>query len=204
MLLTGGASRRMGTAKADLVLVPGTETLARRTARLLAATTDPAIEVGPGYTDLPSVADDLAGAGPLHAIISGLRLLDDLTKNDLTKNDLSRDYPVLVVATDLPFLTPHLLAWLAAHPGPSSVVPMAAGRAQTLCARYPRSDLRRAAELTREGKESMRDLLAVIRPVLVGEDEWARVALDRRALFDIDTPEDLYAARRDMARRIGK
>jgi molybdopterin-guanine dinucleotide biosynthesis protein A len=199
MLLTGGASRRMGTNKADLVLVPGTETLARRTARLLAATTDPAIEVGPGYTDLPSVTDDVAGAGPLHAIISGLRLLDDLTKNDL-----NRDYPVLIVATDLPFLTPNLLAWLAAQPGSSSVVPVAGGRAQTLCARYPRSDLHRVAELTREGKKSMRDLLAVIQPVLVGEDEWARVALDRRALFDIDTPEDLDVARRNMVRGSGR
>ena len=53
ILLTGGASRRMGTDKATIVV--GGETLARRTARLLSAVCDPAVEVGPGASDLPAV-----------------------------------------------------------------------------------------------------------------------------------------------------
>jgi molybdopterin-guanine dinucleotide biosynthesis protein A len=175
----------MGADKATLVTGPGTESLARRTARLLAAATDPAIEVGPGRTDLPSIADERPGAGPLYAIVTGLTLLDGLGSAD----------PVLVVATDLPFLTATLLTWLVSHPDPRSVVPLAGGRPQTLCARYARGDLRRAANLTGSGRASMRDLLAVIQPLLVGEDEWAPAAVDPRALIDVDTREDLAMVR---------
>jgi molybdopterin-guanine dinucleotide biosynthesis protein A len=186
MLLTGGASRRMGTDKATLVLAPGGETLAQRTARLLAATTRPAIEVGPGHSNLPTAAEGSPGAGPLPAIVAGLMLLDRLGGEDA----------VIVVATDLPFLTEDLLGWLAAHPSGRSVVPVAAGRAQTLCARYTRSDLRHAAGLTQRGAASMREFVASIEPLLVGEDEWGPAARDRRALIDVDTREDLEMVRK--------
>jgi molybdenum cofactor guanylyltransferase len=186
MLLTGGASRRMGTDKATLVLEPGGETLAGRTARLLAATTRPAIEVGPGHSDLPTAAEEFPGGGPLHAIVAGVGLLDRLGGDDA----------VIVVATDLPFLTATLLGWLAAHPSGRSVIPVAAGRPQTLCARYTRADLRRAAGLTRSGTASMREFVASIEPLLVGEDEWGPAARDHRALIDVDTREDLEMVRR--------
>ena len=51
LLLTGGASRRMGTDKATIEFRG--ETLAARAARVLAEVCDPVIEVGTGVTRLP-------------------------------------------------------------------------------------------------------------------------------------------------------
>jgi molybdenum cofactor guanylyltransferase len=75
LLLTGGASRRMGRDKATLTLTPAGESLAGRTARLLAAVTSPAFEVGPGHSQLPAIAEGQPGAGPLAAVAAGRRAL---------------------------------------------------------------------------------------------------------------------------------
>src|SRR5438105_2544862 len=56
VLLTGGASRRMGLDKATLV-VDG-ETFAQRAARVLTAACDPVIEVGSGVTVLPCAREE--------------------------------------------------------------------------------------------------------------------------------------------------
>ena len=55
LLLTGGASRRLGRDKATLMV--GGVPLARRTAALLVEVANPVIEVGPGYTGLPHVVE---------------------------------------------------------------------------------------------------------------------------------------------------
>ena len=74
LLLTGGASRRMGHDKATCLSWQA-RTLARRTARLLAATTTPTFEIGPGHSGLPRVTEDPPGAGPLAAVAAGQRRL---------------------------------------------------------------------------------------------------------------------------------
>src|SRR3954470_9716556 len=75
VLLTGGASRRMGTDKARLV-VSG-ETLAARSARVLASVCDPVVEVGPGVSGLPVVQEEPPGAGPLVALLAGVGALGE-------------------------------------------------------------------------------------------------------------------------------
>ena len=75
LLLTGGASRRMGQDKAALPATDGGESLAGRTARLLAAATSPTLEVGPGWSDLPAVVEVQRGGGPLVALAAGRREL---------------------------------------------------------------------------------------------------------------------------------
>ncbi|MGH8979592.1 MAG: molybdenum cofactor guanylyltransferase, partial [Acidimicrobiales bacterium] len=55
ILLTGGASTRMGRDKSSLEV--GGISLARRSAEVLATSTDVAIEVGPGHSGLPSVTE---------------------------------------------------------------------------------------------------------------------------------------------------
>ena len=65
LLLTGGASRRMGTDKA-LIEVDG-QRLVDRAAAVLGAVADPVIEVGPGWSELPAVREDPPGSGPLAA-----------------------------------------------------------------------------------------------------------------------------------------
>jgi molybdenum cofactor guanylyltransferase len=185
LLLTGGASRRMGHDKATVSVVAGEEPLARRTARHLAATTNPTFEIGPGHSDLPRVTEDPPGAGPLAAVAAGQRRL----------RMAGWTGPAVVVATDLPRLTRSLLVWLVDHPSPRSVVPVSGGVPQTLCARYAAQDLDVAVELAAAGKRSMRDLLGGIDALLAGPEVWTPAADDPDALVDVDTPSDLARLR---------
>jgi molybdopterin-guanine dinucleotide biosynthesis protein A len=184
LLLTGGTSRRMGRDKAALGAdppAPFPTTWATRTAMLLRAVAAPVIELGPGHTGGEHLPDPVAGAGPLVALAGGARAL------------AARGWhgPVLVVATDLPRLTPGFLAWLAGHPSDRSVLPTSGGRDQPLCARYRAEDLARAAALVASGRRSLRALIAVVGPYRAGPDEWGAPAGDLLALDDVDTPVDL-------------
>ena len=185
LVLTGGASRRFGAPKADL-RVAG-ERLADRTARLLRTVADPTLEVGPGWSSLPAVVEDPAGAGPLAALAAGAAALADVGAGD-------RD--ALVVAVDLPALDPALLALLAAidtgpdtHADTDAVVPRVDGRAQPLCARYSAGALARAGGLVAAGERSMRALLEVVTVRWVDDDEWGTVTT-AACFADVDTPDD--------------
>jgi molybdopterin-guanine dinucleotide biosynthesis protein A len=181
LLLTGGASRRLGQDKAALVLAGTTESLAGRTARLLASVAQPAVEVGPGYSGLPSVLEDPPGSGPLVAMAAGSARLRALGWRG----------SVIVVATDLPLLSPGFLAWLAEHPSPRSVIPVVDGIPQPLCARYAAADLDLAVELAATGRRALRDLLARVDALLAGPSLWEAAAGNADVLGDIDTPADL-------------
>src|SRR5579872_5975186 len=96
VLLTGGASTRMGRDKASITV--GGDTLAGRTGRLLRRVADPCVEVGPGVSGLPAVREDPPGAGPLVAVSAGWDALGDGAFSG-----------ALVVAADLPFVSERLL-----------------------------------------------------------------------------------------------
>ena len=180
VVLTGGASRRMGRDKAALpAFADGT--LAERTGRLLEAHTSPCIELGPGRSGLASRPDP--GGGPLLALAAA----------DPFWATLPGDGHVIVVATDLPRLTGSLLAWLAAHPAPEAVVPVDGERRQVLCARYPVAALRTAPEAVSTGATSMLAWVAGLAVHDAGPDEWSAAAGDPWVLRDADTPEDLAA-----------
>ncbi|HSS11512.1 MAG TPA: NTP transferase domain-containing protein [Acidimicrobiales bacterium] len=186
LLLTGGASRRMGRDKASLIVAG--QRLAVRTAALLTDVAAPIIEVGPGYTALAQVQESPAGGGPLAALAAGWA--------GLVERGLPESASVLVVATDMPRLTVGLLALLARHPRPGCVVPLDhEGRSQPLCARYPMATLARATNLVGAGQRSIHALLD-----LGGENvtwltpsAWQQAAGRPDALVDVDTPADLAA-----------
>jgi molybdopterin-guanine dinucleotide biosynthesis protein A len=184
ILLTGGASLRMGTDKALLKTAAG-ETWAGRAGGLLAEVAELAIEVGPGWSGLEAVQEPVPGSGPLVALGAGARWLADCHWAG----------PAIVLSTDLPHLNAALLAWLAGHPFSGSVVPLADGRPQPLCARYSAADLCLAAELAAGGCRAMRDLLARISAHYARPEEWARAAGDLQALADADEPADLERLR---------
>jgi molybdopterin-guanine dinucleotide biosynthesis protein A len=184
LLLTGGASRRMGRPKATLV-GEGGQTWAQRTAGLLRAAAAMSFEVGPGWSGLPSVVEEPPGSGPLAATVCGWRTL----------RERGWDGPVLVVATDLPRLTEAMLVWLSRHPAPGSVIPVSGNQPQPLCARYSPTDLRTADDVLAAGGRAMRDLIAAIRPWLVPEEEWSVAAGDVGAVADANTPADLPPSR---------
>ncbi|MGH9124838.1 MAG: formate dehydrogenase accessory sulfurtransferase FdhD [Acidimicrobiales bacterium] len=187
LLLTGGASRRMGRDKARLV-VDG-DFLAQRTAALLLGAADPVVEVGPGFTALPAVREDPAGSGPLAALAAGGAAL----------RHRGHAGPVLVVATDLPNLTAGFLQRLADCPVPTaehSVVPRdGSGRAQPVCARYSAAAVVRAQELVAAGELSFMALLSAVPVTWLDAD-----AATEKALFDVDTPADLANIAPDSAR----
>lgn len=170
----------MGRDKAT-VAGPDGRTLAARTASILAAICSPAIEVGPGRSGLDSVTEDPPGSGPLAALVAG----SDALRAEGWAG------PVIVLATDLPALSPSMITWLAEYPGGGSVVPVAAGRVQPLCARYSPADLGVAAGLVAAGRLAMTALLEATDPELVAEQAWADAAGGVDVLADADTPEDL-------------
>jgi molybdopterin-guanine dinucleotide biosynthesis protein A len=178
LLLTGGSSRRLGVDKAAL-LIEG-ERLADRVARALVAAVAPVVEVGPGYTSLPSVREDPAGDGPLAALVAGADAL--LAHGEPT--------PVVVLAVDLPFVDADVVGWLAAHPSTESVVPVVEGRVQPLCARYSVAALTTARELVASGERSMRALLDAVPVHDAPAEEWSAIATER-TFHDVDTTDDL-------------
>lgn len=187
LILTGGASRRMGQDKANITLAGST-----LLDRLLTGLPDdvPVVVVGPdpGTVTRPvSVTREApAGGGPAAGIAAGLRLIAT---------------PVVVVsAVDLPFAGPALprLARLmvTADGATDAVIPMADGQWQPLCAAYRTEALRRAAvQLGAAAGRSVRDLIAGL---AVNSPPWPA-----GQLRDVDDPDDLRAARTEAVDRAG-
>jgi molybdopterin-guanine dinucleotide biosynthesis protein A len=172
ILLTGGASRRMGFDKARLRI--GDETLAARAARVLTAVCDPVVEVGPGVTDLPLTHEEPLGAGPLAALVAGARAVGTL--------------PLILLACDMPFVEAPLVRLLADWPGAGTVVPVADGRFQYACARYGAGSIDEAVAVLRTGPGGLKH--ATDTTVTYLHHEWRAVA-PAHAFSDLDTPEDL-------------
>jgi len=168
VLLTGGASRRMGADKATLAV--NGEALATRAARVLSEVCDPVVEVGAGVTNLAPVDDDRAG--PLAAFIRGL-------------DALGCTGPALLLACDLPFVDVALLRALADHPGDASFVPVIEGREQFACARWSRAAIAAGRTALAMGRSRLAELATVAVEHL---DDPVLAA----AAVDVDTPDDLH------------
>lgn len=172
LLLTGGASARMGRDKASLF----SEALAQR----LVEACGRAWEVGPGWTALPVVADP--GEGPLAALAAAAPLVGGAD--------------VVLLACDMPAVSVELLRALASADG--TVVPVVAGEAQPLCARYAAADVQRAPAVVAGGGRAMRALLD-------GADvAWADDFGRPGEFVDVDTPEDLADLGLEWPRSAGR
>ena len=184
LLLTGGASRRMGSDKA-LLEVDG-QRMVDRAAAVLGEVADPVIEVGPGWSGLPAVREDPPGSGPLAAVCTGVTAL----------RAAGHDGLVLVLAVDMPRVNAEVLRLLADRPGPDTAVPRADGHPQVLCARYGPDTLAAADRLLAGGGKSLRLLVEDLaagggdQVGWVEPEEWEPVA-GPGVFSDVDTPEDL-------------
>ncbi len=174
VLLTGGASSRLGVDKATLV-VDGAP-LAVRAGRILGRVCAPVVEAGAGVSGLPAVREDPPGAGPLAGFLAGCDAVQPADS-------------VVLLACDLPFADEALLRWLVDQPGHGSFVPTVDGADQYACSRWSARAVATARDRFGAGDRALKALLAA--------DDVTRLAADDRsaALLDVDTPEDVRRLR---------
>ncbi len=195
IILAGGQSRRMGRNKALLRLEPDGPTLieivvgaARAvTPQIILSTNTPEVYA---WLQLPRVADEFPGAGPLAGLAAGLAVMT-------TSH-------ALLLGCDMPFLQPPLLRHLAAQALASdvdAVVPLNAnGQMEPLCAVYRRSCLASARAQLAAGKHKMMDWLASIATRCITADELRRFDPRLQSLHNLNTPEDLAKGREHEGR----
>lgn len=184
LLLTGGSSRRMGSDKSQWRR--GGETLAVRSARVLATTCHPVLEVGSGVSGLDVVREDPPGAGPLVAASAGWAALRE------------REPTVgaaIVLAVDLPFVDEAVLRLLAAASpaGVAARVPRVGGRAQPLCARYDATAFEITVDVIAGGASSLHAWLDALTVEYLDDDVWTAVG-GVGAFTDVDTAAEATGA----------
>lgn len=171
IVLTGGGSRRLGRDKITAEL--GGRRLVDRVLDALPREV-PVVVVGPDPASSRTVTvtrEQPPGGGPAAGIAAGLEHVHTPV--------------VAVLAADMPFAVPALRA--LPYPERDAVVPRAGGHPQPLCALYRTAALRAASP--RAGM-SMRELLARL--------DVEYLELPPADFADIDTQEDLEAARRRL------
>jgi molybdopterin-guanine dinucleotide biosynthesis protein A len=191
IILAGGQSRRMGQNKA-LLSSPGREqvTFVERLAALLRPLCAEMLLVARDqtaaaeYTALPGVrivTDIVPGVGPLMGLYSGLRAT-------------STDHAI-VLAVDMPFVQPAMLAYLLALPRHEAIiVPVVNGVPQVLLAIYPRSILPIIESRLLEGRRDPRSLLDSIPVTYLDESQLLQIDPTLRSFVGVNTPEELRDA----------
>jgi len=180
-VLAGGASRRMGSAKATLDL-GGRPLLEYALAAVQGAGLEPVV-VAKRDSPLPPLAvprweEPAEPVHPLTGIIAALQA--------------AGDRPVLAVACDMPFVTAELVADLAAHTAPL-VVPEADGRLHPLLARWHPS-LLPALRDALEREAPLQVVAAELAAQRLGAGELERFGDPARLLFNVNVPGDLERA----------
>ena len=128
------------------------------------------------------VADEAPGAGPLAGIASALHAAGDAA--------------VLIVAWDMPFVTPALLGELRTRGerGSSAVVPVhgADARREPLCAWYGAGSLQSCRALLATGERRAGALFEVLTGAdFIGDVDLERFGDASRLFMSVDTPERL-------------
>jgi len=182
VVLTGGASARMGRDKTRLAL--GGVAGAVRAARLLESIVEDVILVGgdpPAAAPGRRVADPTGPACALRGLVGGL--------------GAAAAPRVLVLATDLPFVPADLLLALVAWPEAEAVVPWSARGPEPLCALYEREPALRVARARLDaGELALQGVLAGLRMAKLDEAALAALDPEGRALTNLNTPDDLARA----------
>ncbi len=178
----------MGREKASLEL--GGVELATRLARLLDDLVEELLLVGgepPASAPGRRVEDPVGPACALRGLVGAL--------------EASRAEQVLVLATDLPLVTPELLLALVASPEADAVVPCPAEGPQPLCALYRREPVLRVARARLDaGKLALRGMLDDLSTTRLEGDELLVLDPTGRVLLNVNTPEDLEVARLHLGR----
>jgi molybdopterin-guanine dinucleotide biosynthesis protein A len=184
LILAGGDSRRMGQDKAGLVL-DGKTLLERVAATMQQVFPKVVVSVRQlrSGVEVPQVCDEPSASGPLAGLIAGLAQADTPW--------------VFAVACDMPFVTRDVVTHLAAlRNGFQAVVPVVGGFHQPLAAFYAASALETMRASLAAGDRSLRGTLEKLAVRYVSEAELREFDPQLRSFFDLDTPQDVEAARR--------
>lgn len=204
MVLAGGRSLRMGTAKAALEWHGST--LLRRTLGVLARAVDgPLLVVRGRDQPLPQIPpqvkvvdDPEPGLGPLQGIAAGLAALAD------------RAYAAFVCSTDLPFLHPVFVRRMltALTEDFDVVLPVARGYPQPLAAVYRITLGPLVAELLTSGERRLTrlfDRCATLRlddAALLEDPALMRADPVLDSVVNVNSPDQYQAARRRLAPQV--
>ncbi|MFT3848632.1 MAG: molybdenum cofactor guanylyltransferase [Propionivibrio sp.] len=193
VIMAGGDSRRMGRDKVSLAL--GEQSLLQRVAeamqtifpQVVASVRQPRDDIV-----LPQVRDVGTDAGPLAGLCAALQYAE------------GEGWPWLfAIATDMPFVRPALVNFLAGRRAEGhAVVPMVDGHPQPLAAFYPVTCLPTVRTLLEGvGKRSLRAALERIDVCYVDERDLRVADAGLDSFFDLDTPEDATTAAEHLLSR---
>lgn len=195
-VLCGGRSRRMGgRAKATLILAETTvldriltSTASLEVPRILVGAhqdldEDPELAAQLAATGLPLARDRQSDSGPLAGLDAAFAATGARR--------------VLLLACDLPFLTPAFLAWILEQGQQGSVVPVDGNdRLHPLCAVYDeacRADLTVALDARRL---RLQDFVRTVGARRLSPGSWAGFDPHGRLLTNLNEPADYEAAQR--------
>ncbi|HEY6290826.1 MAG TPA: molybdenum cofactor guanylyltransferase [Terriglobia bacterium] len=181
-VLAGGASRRMGRPKHELMLAG--EPLLARTLRQARSVARSVIILAPEERarglDFPAVPDELQAHGPLGAIYTGLAH---------TRTELN-----LFLGCDLPFMEPRFLRYLATQAigsGADATLAETPGEGlQPLAAIYRRRALPAVRRSLRNGQKKVTRFFRWVNVRVLGWPELARAGFRGQIFDNLNTVED--------------
>jgi molybdopterin-guanine dinucleotide biosynthesis protein A len=192
IVLCGGQSRRMGSAKAMLPF--GSETLLQRVVRLLSEAVRPITVVAAVGQELPTlpndvllVRDSVSDLGPLQGLADGLESL------------VGHAEAAFVASCDAPFLRPAFVERMIELLGESEACVMRTdGLFHPLAAVYRLTVLPTIRRLLTENRRRMQLFFDEVPTRIVAAEEMASVDAALKSLWNLNTPEDYAAALRDL------
>jgi len=193
VLLAGGRGTRLGAGIPKALVVCGGRTLLARALATLDTLGDAVVVVAPRELELPvpraqRVDDPPGAAGPLAAMVAGLgaRPFDE----------------AVVLAVDLPLVTPAALSGLRSRRGDALAVLAAPGDLpQPVAAWYAFAARERLAAALAAGERSLIAAARTLDPVRVGDRELDGIPDGGGFRWNVNTFEDLAQAERLLAAR---
>lgn len=178
IVLTGGASRRMGQDKSDLEFEG--MALGEKTAHAILNAGYPVTILGKApIQDFPFLLDEQVHAGPLSALAQFRPSADC----------------VFVASCDMPRFDPKIVRTLSSiiksRPSAEAAVPFLKESLQPTCALYASTAWEHIPAVLRSGKRSLMAWLEAMEVVLVLEDDLAENGIDPTSFEGANTPEDL-------------
>jgi len=186
IVMAGGDSSRMGTDKASLLLDGQTllqsvmATMQQLFPQVIVSVRQPRAGI-----DLPQVCDEQPNGGPLAGLVASLGKIETPW--------------AFMVACDMPFVVPGVVELLAKYRlQHQAVVPVVHGHPQPLAAFYAASCLGPLRASLAVQQKSLRNVLKQLDVRYVDEAEMLEADPLLRSFFDLDTPQDVAAARNEV------